>query len=211
MLPLKQYTIEDFYKFYRVITPMIDKMVSETEEFGKGFFIRFENHYLRDALRSDFQEESNLPPIAFRQFVDRMMEEMECPRIKPCEERTGVSWYEISAYLNMRERNPGVHDCAFSQEEQISKTGKGKEDPNNMHLFPEWSGLKLIRSGISTVGQLIEKTPDDILKRKYFGVRVLREIRDALGWHGLHLKDDKEWFENNFEWNEERQRFWRKD
>ena len=35
MLPLKQYTIEDFYKFYRIVTPMIDKMVSETEYFEK--------------------------------------------------------------------------------------------------------------------------------------------------------------------------------
>lgn len=99
MLPLKQYTIEDYYKFYRVVTPMIDKMVSESEDFRKHRTVRFEQHQLRDALRTDFQEESNLPPIAFRQFVDRMMEEMECKRLKPCEERTGVSWYEISAYL----------------------------------------------------------------------------------------------------------------
>lgn len=210
MLPLKQYTIEDYYKFYRVVTPMIDKMVSESEDFRKHKTVRFEQHQLRDALRTDFQEESNLPPIAFRRFVDGMMEEMECKRLKPCEERTGVSWYEISAYLDMRQFSPGVHDCAFVEAEQKCKAGEDEEDPDNMYLFSCRGANRLLLAGIETVGQLIGKTAEDLLNITYFGKSSLEEVRISLGYHGLCLKDDKEWFESNFEWNEEHQYYSRK-
>lgn len=210
MLPLKQYTIEDYHKFYRTVTPMIDKMVSESEYFEKHKIIGFEQHQLRDALKADFQEESNLPPIAFRQFVDRMMEEMECPRIKPCEDRTGVSWYGISAYLNMRQLNPGVHDCAFIEAEQKRKEEGDEEDPNNIYLFSCRGANRLMNKGIQTVGQLIEKTPEDLLKITYFGKSSLEDVRISLGYYGLCLKDDRDWFENNFVWNEERQCYSRK-
>lgn len=111
MLPLRQYTIEDYYKFYRVMFPIIDRLVSENGEFEKHQYIRIEHHVLKEVLKNEFQQETALPPIAFRQFLDFMMGEMECDRIKPCDERIGVWWYNIGPYLNMRQYNPGVHDA----------------------------------------------------------------------------------------------------
>ena len=143
MLPLKQYTIEDFYKFYRIVSPMIDKMLSEDEGFKRNQFVRFEAYHLRDALSHDFKEEVSLTPIAFRQFVDRMMEEMECPRVRPCEERTSVYWYSVTPYLSMRRLNPGVHDRIFEGVEQNTYThSEDNANSGDMYIFPSWSGRR---------------------------------------------------------------------
>ena len=213
MLPLKQYTLEDFYKFYRTVTPMIDKMVSESEYFEKHKTIGFEQHQLRDALKADFQEEANLPPIAFRQFVDRMMEEMECPRIKPCEERTGVSWYGISAYLNMRQLNPGVHDCAFACQVEAHKKERDKDaDFLKMNITRVFDFSSFYIYGnrceeFKTIADLIQIMPNELLQIRGVGVKTLQKVREVLGGKGYYLKEDKKWFENNFEWSEKHQSY----
>lgn len=211
MLPLKQYTLEDFYKFYRIVTPMIDKMVSESEYFEKHKIIGFEQHQLRDALKADFQEEANLPPIAFRQFVDRMMEEMECRRIKPCEERTGVSWYGISAYLNMRQLNPGVHDCAFACQVETHKKERDKDDDflkmSITRVFNFSSFYRIRDENFKTIADLIQLMPNELLKIRGVGVNTLQKVREVLGAEGYYLNGDKRWFENNFEWSEKHQSY----
>ena len=43
------------------------------------------------------------------------------------------------------------------------------------------------RSGITTLGDLIRKTADELLQYKNFGVTSLAEVRDKLETYGLHL------------------------
>lgn len=45
----------------------------------------------------------------------------------------------------------------------------------------------LKRSQITRVGQILEKTPDELLQLRNFGQKSLQELRDKLGQHGLNL------------------------
>ncbi len=48
----------------------------------------------------------------------------------------------------------------------------------------------MIRLGITTVGELIRRTGDELLECKNFGVTSLNEVRDKLSVHGLKLRGD---------------------
>ena len=48
----------------------------------------------------------------------------------------------------------------------------------------------MIRLGISTVGDLVRRTGDELLECKNFGVTSLNEVRDKLTVHGLKLRGD---------------------
>ncbi len=48
----------------------------------------------------------------------------------------------------------------------------------------------MIRLGISTIGELIRHTGDELLECKNFGVTSLNEVRDKLNSHGLKLRGD---------------------
>jgi DNA-directed RNA polymerase subunit alpha len=48
----------------------------------------------------------------------------------------------------------------------------------------------MVRLGLTTVGQLIRKTGDDLLECKNFGVTSLNEVREKLTNHGLKLRGD---------------------
>lgn len=48
----------------------------------------------------------------------------------------------------------------------------------------------MTRLGISTLGELIQRTPDELLATKNFGVTSLNEIRQQLAEHGLKLRND---------------------
>ncbi len=48
----------------------------------------------------------------------------------------------------------------------------------------------MIRLGISTVGELLRRTGDDLLECKNFGVTSLNEVREKLTAHGLKLRGD---------------------
>jgi DNA-directed RNA polymerase subunit alpha len=48
----------------------------------------------------------------------------------------------------------------------------------------------MVRLGISSVGELIRKTGDDLLECKNFGVTSLNEVREKLEQHGLKLRGD---------------------
>jgi DNA-directed RNA polymerase subunit alpha len=48
----------------------------------------------------------------------------------------------------------------------------------------------MTRLGISTIGDLIRRTGDELLECKNFGVTSLNEVRDKLGAHGLKLRGE---------------------
>lgn len=48
----------------------------------------------------------------------------------------------------------------------------------------------MTRLGITTVGELVQRTPDELLSAKNFGVTSLNEIRAKLSEHGLRLRND---------------------
>ena len=43
----------------------------------------------------------------------------------------------------------------------------------------------MVRLGLTTVGELVRRTPDDLLECKNFGVTSLNEVREKLTAHGL--------------------------
>ena len=48
----------------------------------------------------------------------------------------------------------------------------------------------MVRLSITTVGELVRKTGDDLLECKNFGVTSLNEVREKLTQHGLKLRGD---------------------
>jgi DNA-directed RNA polymerase subunit alpha len=48
----------------------------------------------------------------------------------------------------------------------------------------------MIRLGITTIGELVRHTGDELLECKNFGVTSLNEVRDKLTAHGLKLRGD---------------------
>ena len=48
----------------------------------------------------------------------------------------------------------------------------------------------MVRLGISSIGELIRRTGDDLLECKNFGVTSLNEVREKLDQHGLRLRGD---------------------
>jgi len=46
----------------------------------------------------------------------------------------------------------------------------------------------LHRGGISTLGQLIEKTEDDLLALRSFGARSIEDVKEKLAKRGLSLR-----------------------
>ena len=48
----------------------------------------------------------------------------------------------------------------------------------------------MIRLGISSIGELIRHTGDELLECKNFGVTSLNEVRDKLAASGLKLRGD---------------------
>ncbi len=48
----------------------------------------------------------------------------------------------------------------------------------------------MIRLGISTIGDLVRRTGDDLLECKNFGVTSLNEVREKLAVHGLKLRGE---------------------
>ena len=48
----------------------------------------------------------------------------------------------------------------------------------------------MVRLGLTTVGELIRKTGDDLLECKNFGVTSLNEVREKLAQFNLKLRGD---------------------
>ena len=79
----------------------------------------------------------------------------------------------------------GVETESLSQEEQ-ALIGKPVADLN----LSVRARKCMIRLGISTVGELIRRTGDELLECKNFGVTSLNEVREKLTLHGLKLRGD---------------------
>jgi DNA-directed RNA polymerase subunit alpha len=47
-----------------------------------------------------------------------------------------------------------------------------------------------VRLGLTTIGELIRKTGDELLECKNFGVTSLNEVREKMGPLGLKLRGD---------------------
>ena len=48
----------------------------------------------------------------------------------------------------------------------------------------------MIRLGVSTIGELVRRTGDELLECKNFGVTSLNEVREKLTGHALKLRGD---------------------
>ena len=48
----------------------------------------------------------------------------------------------------------------------------------------------MVRLGLSTIGELVRRTGDDLLECKNFGVTSLNEVREKLTIQGLKLRGD---------------------
>ena len=48
----------------------------------------------------------------------------------------------------------------------------------------------MVRLGLTTIGELLRRTGDDLLECKNFGVTSLNEVREKLTAHGLKLRGD---------------------
>jgi DNA-directed RNA polymerase subunit alpha len=48
----------------------------------------------------------------------------------------------------------------------------------------------MARLGLTLIGELIRKTPDELLECKNFGVTSLNEVREKLAALGLKLRGD---------------------
>ena len=48
----------------------------------------------------------------------------------------------------------------------------------------------MVRLGMTTIGELVRKTGDDLLECKNFGVTSLNEVREKLSIQGLRLRGD---------------------
>ncbi|MFW6170908.1 MAG: DNA-directed RNA polymerase subunit alpha C-terminal domain-containing protein, partial [Planctomycetota bacterium] len=48
----------------------------------------------------------------------------------------------------------------------------------------------MVRLGLTTIGELIRKTPDELLESKNFGVTSLNEVREKLTEMSLKLRGE---------------------
>lgn len=104
MLPIRNYTIEDFYKFYEIITPYLDKHLTYHDGFVDHDSVLVEFEELRNLLKDAFPSEANSLPSVFFNFVNLMMNEMNCMECDIEWRETGRTWYNIDAYIRMKER-----------------------------------------------------------------------------------------------------------
>lgn len=96
-----------------------------------------------------------------------------------------------------RERAMEIYRAAGGKDED--EDGDDLEpDPNGCRLADPVKVLRLsvrakkamIRLGIETVGQLVEKTPEDLMESRNFGRTSLDEVRSKLAARNLKLKGD---------------------
>jgi DNA-directed RNA polymerase subunit alpha len=91
----------------------------------------------------------------------------------------------IGQFLHEKQREPSLDLRDLSPEEQ-SKLATPVAD---LELSVR-SRKCMTRLGIATVGELVTRTPDELLSAKNFGVTSLNEIRDKLAELGVKLRND---------------------
>jgi len=91
----------------------------------------------------------------------------------------------LGQFQHEKARDPGFDARDLSPEEQA----KLMQPVSDLNLSVR-SRKCMTRLGIATIGELVTRTPDELLAAKNFGVTSLNEIRDKLGEMGIKLRND---------------------
>lgn len=91
----------------------------------------------------------------------------------------------LGQFQHEKARDPGFDSRDLSPEEQA----KLMQPVSDLNLSVR-SRKCMTRLGIATIGELVTRTPDELLAAKNFGVTSLNEIRDKLGEMGIKLRND---------------------
>lgn len=91
----------------------------------------------------------------------------------------------IGEYLHEKHREPSFDHRELTPEEQAAV----QRPISDLNLSVR-SRKCMARLGITTIGEVIIRTPDELLSAKNFGVTSLNEIRNKLTEMGLKLRND---------------------
>ncbi|MEW4488105.1 DNA-directed RNA polymerase subunit alpha C-terminal domain-containing protein [Thalassoglobus sp. JC818] len=91
----------------------------------------------------------------------------------------------IGQYLHEKQREPAFDQRDLSPEEQAAV-----QTPIGDLNLSVRSRKCMTRLGITTIGELLMRTPDELLSAKNFGVTSLNEIRNKLSEMNLKLRND---------------------
>ncbi len=91
----------------------------------------------------------------------------------------------VGQFMHEKAREPSLDLRDMSPEEQA----KLSAPVSDLNLSVR-SRKCMTRLGIATVGELVTRTPDELLSAKNFGVTSLNEIRDRLADMGMKLRND---------------------
>lgn len=105
--------------------------------------------------------------------------------LKEVRELMGLHGLKIGQNLHEKPREAGVDYRDLSPEEQATLS----MPVGDLNLSVR-SRKCMTRLGITTVGELLNRTPDELLSAKNFGVTSLNEIRAKLTEHNLKLRND---------------------
>jgi DNA-directed RNA polymerase subunit alpha len=108
-----------------------------------------------------------------------------------------TSLVEIREMLSSKGLELGQFAAAKWQEEPVFEDGSMSDDERAL-LDRPIAELNLsvrarkcmVRLGLTTIGELIRRTGDDLLECKNFGVTSLNEVREKLTLHNLKLRGD---------------------
>jgi len=90
-------------------------------------------------------------------------------------------------FFSLAEGEEGLGETIFGREAQAAGTREMQIPIEDLEL-PVRVLNCLHRGGINTVGQLIEKTEEDLLALRSFGARSIEDVKEQLRKRGLSLK-----------------------
>jgi DNA-directed RNA polymerase subunit alpha len=103
------------------------------------------------------------------------------------EVRELMKQHGLSIGQNMHEK---AREPSFSYKDLSPQEQALMSTPVVDFSFSVRSRKCMTRLGITTVGELVQRTPDELLSAKNFGVTSLNEIRAKLAEQGLRLRND---------------------
>jgi DNA-directed RNA polymerase subunit alpha len=92
---------------------------------------------------------------------------------------------QLGQFMHEKQREPTVDLRDLTPEEQVKLSLPVSE----LNLSVR-SRKCMTRLGIASIGELVTRTPDELLSAKNFGVTSLNEIRDKLAEMGMKLRND---------------------
>lgn len=97
----------------------------------------------------------------------------------------------------------------YLKEREGGKEGASNEPTKDNELlqtrlidfsFPGMKRNILWFNDIRTIGDLVNRSPSELLSLRNFGRKSLSQVRDCLADHGLYLRGDYPWFKDEIEW-----------